>query len=109
MAKSYKGKNNDISYAIKDKSSNLLTEPEEVAKRWGGYCMELLNIKDDEAASQELKENEILAENDGDASITVEEARQVMKQMKNGKAPGDDRIPFEILGAGEECIAQQLL
>ena len=32
--------------------------------------MELLNIKDDEGAGQEL---------DGDASITVEEVRQVMK------------------------------
>ena len=30
--------------------------------------MELLNIQDDEGASQELEMNEILAEDDGDAS-----------------------------------------
>ena len=71
--------------------------------------MELLNIKDDEGAGQELEENEILAEDDGDDSITVKEVRQAMKQMKNGKAPRDDGIPFELLGAGGECIVQQLL
>ena len=60
MARSYRGKNKDISYAIKDKSNNLFTEPEEKAKRWGEYFMELLNIKDDEADSQQLEENEIL-------------------------------------------------
>ena len=70
--------------------------------------MELLNIKDDECAGQEL-ENEILAEDDGDASITVADVKQVMKQMKNAKAPGDDGIPFELLGEGGECIVQQLL
>ena len=75
MTKSYRGKNKDTSYAIKDKSNNLLTEPEELAKRWGEYFMELLNIRDDEGASQELEENEILAEDDGNDSITVEEVR----------------------------------
>ena len=35
--------------------------------------MKLLNIKDDEGASQELEENEILAEDDGDDRITVQE------------------------------------
>ena len=109
MAKSYRGKNKGTAYAIKDKSNNLLTEPEEIAKRWGEYFMELLNIRDDEGASQELEENEILSEDDGNDSITVEEVRQVMKQMKNRKAPGDDGIPFELLGAGGECIVQQLL
>ena len=34
MAKSYKGKYKGTSYAIKDKSNNLLTEPQEIAKRW---------------------------------------------------------------------------
>ena len=29
MAQSYKGKNKDASYKMKDKSNNLLTEPEE--------------------------------------------------------------------------------
>ena len=71
--------------------------------------MELLNIRDDEGASQELEENEILAEDDGKDSITVEEVRQVMKKMKNGKAPGDDGIPSELLEAGGECTVQQLL
>ena len=109
MAKSYRGKNKGTAYAIKDKSNNLLTEPDEIAKRWGEYFMELLNIRDDEGASQELEENEVLAEDDGNDSITVEEVRQVMKQMNNGKAPGDDGIPLELLGAGGECSVQQLL
>ena len=60
----------------------------------------MLNIKDDEGAGRELEANETLAEDDGDASITIEEFRQVMKQMKKGTAPGDDGIPFELLGAG---------
>ena len=38
--------------------------------------MELLNIRDDEGASQELEENEILSEDDGNDSITVEEVRR---------------------------------
>ena len=60
IAKSNKGKNKDISYAIKDIRNNLFTEPEKKAKRWGEYFVELLNIKDDEADSQQLEENEIL-------------------------------------------------
>ena len=69
--------------------------------------MGLFNIKDDENAVAELEDDDILAETDD--SITVEEDRQVMKQMKNGEALGKDDIPFELLGTGEECIVQQLL
>ena len=58
--------------------------------------MELLNIKGDENVVQEVKENEILVEDDNDDSITVKEARQVMKHMKKGKALGDDGTPFVV-------------
>ena len=58
--------------------------------------MELLNIKDDENVVQEVKENEILVEDDNDDSITVKEARQVMKNMTNGKASGDGGTPFVV-------------
>ena len=54
MAKNYHGKDKGTLYAIKDKSNNLLTKPEEIAEHWGEYCMELLNIQDDENAVQEL-------------------------------------------------------
>ena len=41
--------------------------------------------------------------------ITLEEVRGAMKSTRNGKAPEDDCIPFEILQAGGEGVIHQLL
>ena len=68
----------------------------------GEYFTELLNIKDDENAVAELEDDEILTEDDN--TLTVRKVRQVMKEMKHGKAPGDNGTQFKLLGAGGSVL-----
>ena len=43
IAKNYRGKNNEVSYAVKDKEDNLLVDPEKISERWREYFEDLLN------------------------------------------------------------------
>ena len=92
--------------AANSNSQNFMKKTKVAVK----YLMGFLNMTDDERAVQELEENQILAEDVGDDSITVEEGRQVMKQMKNGRHQIITVYHLNLLlGAGGKCIVQQLL
>ena len=45
LAKNYRGRNKELTYSIKDKQGNLLTDSTEIAERWKEYFSELLNGK----------------------------------------------------------------
>lgn len=109
LAKNYRGKNTEVSYAIKDKGQNLLVEPEAISERWKEYFEELLNsdgTTDDEFAEDIDQPRE---ENQEQGPITVRELESAMKAMKNGKATGEDGIPVEIIKSAGLVAKMQLV
>ena len=113
LAKSYRGKNSEVTYAIKDKQGNLLTQLEEIGARWGEYFGELLNVEGEtvqvnEATVETSVESEYEVTNEADL-ITMDELRSAICVMKKGKSPGEDGLPVEILRSGGECVMQRLL
>ena len=41
--------------------------------------------------------------------ITIDEVRNAIKEMKNGKSPGDDGIPVEVVKARGERVLWHML
>ena len=109
LAKSYRGKNSEVTYAIKDKQGNLLTQLEEIGTRWGEYFEELLNVEEEpvQVNKSDVEDEYEVAEEAN--LITMDELRSAISVMKKGKSPGEDGLPVEILRAGGECVMQQLL
>ena len=109
LAKRYRGKKNEGAYAIKDKSGNLLTQLEDIGKRWREYFSELLNLDSDlEGAGEAVLRNlDIIVGPEN--LITLEEVKNAVKTMKKGKSPGGDGLPVEIIRAGGECVLNKLL
>ena len=60
LTRSYRGKNNEMTYAVKNKNGELLTQPERIAERWMEYFSELLNVQgsEDEGREVEILEDE---------------------------------------------------
>ena len=108
LAKSYRGQKNCSSYAIKDKNDNLLTEPDKIAERWVEYFSELLNVPNNHI-DIEYEEGDDAFVDAGDDHISVDEVVAAVAAMRNGKAPGDDGLPIEILRAGGESVMEQLI
>ena len=67
---------------------------------------ELLNVQE----NLEIIEAPIagITTNEDEDSVTFDEVRRALAQMKNGKSPGGDGIPAEILKAAGECGLRQL-
>ena len=87
------------SKVIKDKKGEILTEENDVLKRWIEYCSELYNFKTsgDENFSQAHEST------DSDSyDILREEVVTAVKNLKKGKSAGVDNIPGELVQAGGE-------
>lgn len=79
---------------IKNKNGEMLTEDDEVMNRWREYFQDLLE-------GQQHIEEEIIYDNtipeEGEIEyITLQEVQEVIKELKNGKAPGKDRLTTEM-------------
>ncbi|KAK3894356.1 hypothetical protein Pcinc_001893 [Petrolisthes cinctipes] len=84
---------------IQDKHGNCLTEKDEISKRWTEYCSELYNhqINGDPTVL-----NCPQSTNLDDFPILREEIELAIKSLKNGKTPGIDNIPGELIQNGGE-------
>uniref|UniRef100_A0A8D9EGU9 Craniofacial development protein 2 n=1 Tax=Cacopsylla melanoneura TaxID=428564 RepID=A0A8D9EGU9_9HEMI len=92
---------------IKDKNGNALYNDREQIKRWQEYFKELFEKNSDE----NLRENE--TDVPGDARIscdppTKSEICKAVKEMKNGKSPGIDHIPAEVLKCNPDTTSDIL-
>ena len=107
LTKCYRGRYNELSYAVKDRNGELLMEPERIAERWREYFSQLLNVGGIDGEGQETVPVLDDLQHDGQESqITLEELKAAISQMKRGKAAGDDGIPVEILKAGGNFAEQ---
>lgn len=96
---------------IKNKKQEILTNETEIMERWKEYFQELLGQQiqtEDERTTENQPENrgnETEVEN-----IKIEELREVLEALKNGKAPGNDKITNEMMkNLGEESIEVLLM
>ena len=99
MAKGYRKVNKEKSYSLKDDQNNLLTEPEDVDRRWNEYFEGLLNTyeeRPEEDICEDEEEDNLVEE----GRITEEEVLTALKHMRNNKAAGIDEIPAEIYKNG---------
>ena len=85
----------------KDKHGNEMTDEESVLRIWKEYYMELMN-EDNERARRENDGERVNLEVE---SISKEEVRENMQNMKNGKAVGPDGILVEVW----ECLGESAL
>ncbi|XP_076069749.1 uncharacterized protein LOC143041625 [Oratosquilla oratoria] len=85
--------NGEHNYSIKDSQGNLLTEPEEIDKRWKEYFSSLLNIEEDGERTDEEQSNGVWVDEEG---INESEVKKALAKIKNNKACGIDNIPGEI-------------
>ncbi|XP_047502390.1 uncharacterized protein LOC125047888 [Penaeus chinensis] len=85
---------NDITSVavIKDGTGRILTDEENIKKRWEEYFRELLNTENEKKPLDEIDAVEGPVQN-----ISTEEIVAVIKDTKNSKAPGPSEIPTEHL------------
>ncbi len=104
LAKSYRrGKTKQ--YNIKDEEGNVITEQEKIQNRWLEYFGELLNAEEGDE-EEDLEEEEM--EQDFE-EIMVEEFDRALAKMKNGKTPGVDGTPIQLIKEGGRRIQLNIL
>ena len=84
----------------------IITDPEEVRERWKQYT-EALYDKDGKPKLEDIQagEEEKMEEAEKGPSILRSEIVLAIKEMKEGKAVGEDEIPAEMLRSlGEKAI-----
>ena len=89
----------DKSMVIENKDGELLTEKEEVLKRWTEYCKELYNypIQPDKS----ILEEEIRPPKEpSPLPVMREEVEEAIRSLPTGKSPGADNIPAELIKKG---------
>lgn len=94
---------------VKDKKGSLLKGREEIQGRWNEHFAELLNQSRPVTATalDALPQYPVLEELD--QPPTMEELKKALTCMANGKAPGVDGIPTELLKKGGPKLWKELL
>ena len=93
-ARSYRRGAHPPSFAIKDRTGeNLLTDPREIELRWKEYFETLLNPVENE----DIFEIDFDIDGSNEPDFSLNELEKALINMKNGKAPGEDGIPSELL------------
>ena len=110
----------NIKHSVNDKDGNILTTKKEVIERYQEYYKELLTnrkIPDEYKEHKELLDNTF--QNRMNITIyddlpinrifTEKELNNVIKSMKNGRAPGPDQITYEILKNAGKNLRKNIL
>lgn len=92
---------------IKDQDGNLLTDNEEVMKRWTEYCNDLYNHQLHPDISI-LQTDHAQPSSDAELSILQKEVEAAVKSLKADKSPGIDNVPAELIKHGGEKTTEAL-
>jgi hypothetical protein len=94
--------------AVKDENGRVLSDPEDVKKRWKDYFDGLYN--DANRTDDEYLENIAVAENtESIPTLGEDEVEAAINRMKLRKAPGLDNITTEELQAGTEGVGLKII
>ena len=83
---------------VRDNSGKMLTQEEEVRKRWNEHFAEVLNRPSPEQVADVISDIEVIEEIPS-GPITKTEIRSAILSMNAGKAPDIDGITVELLKA----------
>lgn len=93
---------------ILSKEGNILTDRREIIRRWGEHFSSVLNTTSivDEELINNLPQRPIL---EGlSVAPPIAEVKKAIKQLTNGKSPGNDGIPAEIYKCGSNLLVTKL-
>ena len=93
---------------IHNAKGKLLTEDKAIHKRWPEYCTEPYNCKLKTDASIVKSEDDVENRETEDLLILEEDIAKAVRMLKDGKSPGVDNIPAEILKHGGSGIVDTL-
>ena len=93
--------------AIEDKHGKLLTDGEDVLKRWTEYCDGLYNYNISTDPSIIHTDGPLLGHEDS-PPLLKEEVVVAVSSLKTGKSPGVDNVPAELIKYGGEDTAHAL-
>ena len=95
---------------MKGKNGEILEDPEQVHDWWKEHFSELLDttFSQDESILEYLHAPPLLSALDDKTPPATEEASTPIKKLKNGKAPGVDGIPHEMIKAGGPVVVELL-
>ena len=93
---------------IKNKNGNLLSDTEEIIKRWKEYFEELFN---DPNESDELMIDQLQSNWDEETppEIMIEEVEKAINKLKARKAPGLDNITAEEIQAATQGSGLEII
>ncbi|KAI8486085.1 hypothetical protein Bbelb_361850 [Branchiostoma belcheri] len=91
---------------IEDSDGNLLTDSSAVLNRWTEYCEELYNHELQVDPANLTTSNRVERDLE-DLPVLREEVADAVHNMKDGKSPGFDNIPAELLKHGGEVVVDK--
>lgn len=99
VLKGFRNNKNHNTEAIKSVNGDILTDDMKIMDRWKEYFQNLLGVNVDAPESQNSGENKIISiqEDRHRNEITYLEFIEAIKKLKNGKAPGSDKVTAEML------------
>ena len=82
---------------IKDKQGEVLTENDKTLNRWREYCSAMYS-----APQTSENSNEEIEVNEQEPEPLIDEVRWALKEINDGKSPGCDDVPIELIKEGKE-------
>ena len=82
---------------IKNKQGEVLTENEDILGRWREYCSEMYSAPQTSDTSNQEVEVEFQ-----EPEPLVDEVRWALNEISNGKSPGCDDVPIELIKEGKD-------
>ena len=110
LAKKLTNSNSKTDYLLRSSDGELLTTEEQQSERWSEYFEDLLNQPEQNVPVSPINSNTRTQTGFNSNPPSMNEVKAAAKQLKSGKAPGNDEIPSELLKVSMEVdsFASQL-